>query len=805
MTENQTTHMLHALFEPGDCFEIRIFDVCRSGDRFPHIESGYFDYEHIGSIPSLLDGLASYTGVYVTMNPVNPALLARANNRLIRAKRGLTTSDEDIITRRWLFIDIDPVRPAGISATDSEKANALDKLIEVKDGLASMGFTEPLCVDSGNGFYLIYRIDGNPGVSLIKETLEALSVCSDDKVHIDTSVHNAARICRLAGTFNRKGEDMPDRPHRLSELLEVPDRIEATLLDVLQELAGISSKPEQHPAVPLSTGYSPSAIDEYNSRGDITALLETCGWKLKADTDQQYWWRPGKAEGQHSATFNGDVFYVFSSNAQPFEHGKGYSRFAVYSMIEHGGDNAAAIEALEAEGYGNLERGVDLTVFMDNLKEKEYTQPQNGNAISIEPAVAADTSDIIRDPGPIPTHMLRIPGFISELMDYCIENAPVRNPAMAFCGSLALQSVLGARKVRDPADNRTNLYLIGLAPTGGGKDFPRMINQAALQFMGWDDCYVSRFGSGEAIEDKLASNPVLLCQTDEMDGLLYQVKNSKDSRWESLTDRCKEFFTSASSKYPTRCLAGKPNIIIDQPSLTIFGTAVPVHYYSALSEKILTDGFFSRTICVEASQDIIDQEPNIIDLPQSIKETLTWWANYRPTPGDIANIHPIPRIIELTEEAKEIITDVRVEARRHQNEANAKNDVVKAAVWSRVRQMTRKLALIYAISANHKEPVIDAAAISWARDFVIHQAKRMLFMANDHVSENPFHAQCLKVIKRLRESPGQTESRRSIMRHMKCKATELNEIVQTLYEQGRIEPVDINTKTKPAQGYKLIC
>jgi hypothetical protein len=399
---------------------------------------------------------------------------------------------------------------------------------------------------------------------------------------------------------------------------------------------------------------------------------------------------------------------------------------------------------------------------------------------------------------------MRIPGFISEVMDYCNANSPVRNPAMSFCGALALQSVLGARKVRDPADNRTNLYIIALAPTGGGKDFPRKINQIALRQMGMDSSYVTRFGSGEAIEDKLAATPTLLCQTDEIDGMLLQVKGARDARFESLMERLKEIFTSADSAIVTRCLAGKSNTTVDQPSLTIFGTAVPVHYYSALSEKMLTDGFFSRTLCVEASCVVEDQDPAIVRLPDRIKEQIAWWAHYSPTPGDLANLHPQPTIIELTDEAREIIAAVRQEARRHQNDANAVNDTVKAAIWSRVRQMTRKLALIYAISRDCRNPIIDAEAMSWSREFVIHQAKRMLFMAHEHVSDNPFHAQCLKVVKRLRESPEQTLGRKPLLRFMHCKASELNDIVGTLIEQGRIITVEIPSKTRAAIGYKLI-
>ena len=39
-----------------------------------------------------------------------------------------------------------------------------------------------------------------------------------------------------------------------------------------------------------------------------------------------------------SATLKDNVLYVFSSNAAPFEPNQAYSPFAVYTLLEHGGD-----------------------------------------------------------------------------------------------------------------------------------------------------------------------------------------------------------------------------------------------------------------------------------------------------------------------------------------------------------------------------------------------------------------------------------------------------------------------------------
>ena len=137
---------------------------------------------------------------------------------------------------------------------------------------------------------LFYRIDlpANDG-GLVQHCLKALEPCSNEKVHVDLSVHNAARICRLPGMWNRKGDETADRKHRLAEVLEMPKEIEVVSEVLLQNLA--------KPVVSLSglndssSGSLNPVADDFNDRGDITPILIQHGWTLKSKGDQEYWWR----------------------------------------------------------------------------------------------------------------------------------------------------------------------------------------------------------------------------------------------------------------------------------------------------------------------------------------------------------------------------------------------------------------------------------------------------------------------------------------------------------------------------------
>ncbi len=108
---------LAVLSRPGDVREVRIPTSRRT-------DSGYFD-----DPVALAAAVRPYDGrenVYITLNPVAPALLARAANRIKQGSRS-TTSDRDVVARRWLPIDIDPRRPSDISASEAEREAALER------------------------------------------------------------------------------------------------------------------------------------------------------------------------------------------------------------------------------------------------------------------------------------------------------------------------------------------------------------------------------------------------------------------------------------------------------------------------------------------------------------------------------------------------------------------------------------------------------------------------------------------------------------------------------------------------------
>lgn len=226
---------INLLFLPEDVVELRALSDFKT-------YSGYFkDHDRLSDEAFRLD-ISGENGIYVTLNEVNPVLYSRRADRIRQlTKKDAATSDADIIRRRFLPVDIDPVRPSGVSSSDDEHNYALKMAEKIAAFLSELGFPEPISADSGNGAHLLYRIDlknSGDATILIKHCLETLdALFSDEKAVVDKGNYNTSRIWKLYGTHARKGDSTEIRPHRRSGIISAADNQETVPKKLLIKLA----------------------------------------------------------------------------------------------------------------------------------------------------------------------------------------------------------------------------------------------------------------------------------------------------------------------------------------------------------------------------------------------------------------------------------------------------------------------------------------------------------------------------------------------------------------------------------------
>jgi hypothetical protein len=182
--------------------------------------SGYFTDYTLAAQAALECEKADAAGVYVTLNTIHPGLFARSPNQLHKHPKHTTTNNE-VITHRWLLVDVDPKRPTGISSTNAELGRARRIRNEIKGWLHEQ-FPEHTLVTccSGNGYHALLQTD--LGTEDKNDVLAALNaIFGEESVSIDQSVGKPAQLTKLYGTWARKGFSIPDRPHRQSYIEEV--------------------------------------------------------------------------------------------------------------------------------------------------------------------------------------------------------------------------------------------------------------------------------------------------------------------------------------------------------------------------------------------------------------------------------------------------------------------------------------------------------------------------------------------------------------------------------------------------------
>lgn len=217
------------LIRSNDHFAIRALPVAERAFVPERIFSG----ENLEQALNWADGknTQDYKGVYFTINPTVSEIPRRDDGRQEQVK------DAHILRRTTLYIDVDSIKTPEdksingkhVCATPEELERTMALAQEIVDYLSQMGFDiEPLIINSGNGCHLFYPIDmpnDNDSLKLIADFLKTLSekfTC--DRGDVDEKIKNAARICRLTGTMNRKGEDGIEegREHRVCHVVSYP-------------------------------------------------------------------------------------------------------------------------------------------------------------------------------------------------------------------------------------------------------------------------------------------------------------------------------------------------------------------------------------------------------------------------------------------------------------------------------------------------------------------------------------------------------------------------------------------------------
>ena len=205
----------------------------------------------------------------------------------------------------------------------------------------------PIIKTQGGGYHIYYKcnnIEGNQKLAM------RLNAKGKKETLVETRGRGGMVVCPPSTGYEVIQGDIFQVPY-----ISVTER--NTLISICNALDECAKK-ETESAVSNAPNYESNSIGtKYNS--DPSSVKETInlllkhGWSTK---DNKHFKRPGKETDGISATFGKvgeNKFYVFSSNADPFEMETSYSMWGVLTTLEYGGDFTASAKFLHQK-YGTV-------------------------------------------------------------------------------------------------------------------------------------------------------------------------------------------------------------------------------------------------------------------------------------------------------------------------------------------------------------------------------------------------------------------------------------------------------------------
>lgn len=394
-----------------------------------------------------------------------------------------------------------------------------------------------------------------------------------------------------------------------------------------------------------------------------------------------------------------------------------------------------------------------------------------------------------------PDALLCVPGFIERYVRHCMATAYSPDRSVAVGGAITCLAALTARKLRSPSNLRTPLFILNTAYSGDGKNRPREINTEIFgQLPGLNRVVKGAMGSGQGVEEALAAFPVRLFQTDEFDQILKAAADPKNGSQLAFLRLLLTINTEANNRaYATRALAsdrGEKERFIDTPSLVLLGSCTPKNLADSLTEQMLEGGMFARFLIFHADPEPVNTRVRWSPLPKEIMDEARFWADYNSPAagsGNLAGVFLEPYEVPYSGRGEDVLMEAGEIAEHEKRKARAAEDNVGCSVWSRFRERSTQLAMLYGASADCHNPTISEDGATWAVQLVRHQIKSMLEQAATHCGISEHEKLCQKVMAKLNKEPNRELTHDVLARRMKIPANVFKSVMDTLKERGLVQ------------------
>ncbi|MEP3248065.1 MAG: bifunctional DNA primase/polymerase [Sneathiella sp.] len=401
------------------------------------------------------------------------------------------------------------------------------------------------------------------------------------------------------------------------------------------------------------------------------------------------------------------------------------------------------------------------------------------------------------------------PGVLGEICKWMEATAPRPQPILYVGAAIALLGAVMGRKYQTPSGLRTNIYCIGIAPSGAGKNHgincvDRILTDAQL------DDYLggSKIGSGPGMVAAVARHPAILFQLDEFGMMMAHMADADRApmHMRQILDNMTEFYSSANRRFRGIEYAGqdKERQEIEHPNMCIHGLSTPGSFFGSLSAANSLEGSLSRLLIFETNSIPYAATPQEATPPASVIAHLQQihevGEDQIRSMGNVATHQsaPAPMTVPITPDAQDFVTTKSRELVDRQREMTGS---VSEPILTRVMENSLKLALIGAGAIDAITPAIDLTLIKWAFNIADRCADTITRNIDEHMGSNQTERDRKKIRRLIMAAEGLDKSD-LVQKTRWLKRREREELLADMVEHGELVTAIVEGKTRPKTVYK---
>lgn len=411
--------------------------------------------------------------------------------------------------------------------------------------------------------------------------------------------------------------------------------------------------------------------------------------------------------------------------------------------------------------------------------------------------------DIVDAKNGLPDDLTRPPGLVGEITNWVTASS--RNPCrtLSLAASLSYVGALAGRRYEGPTGLRTNIYVVGLAPSGFGKEHPR----AAIKSLATSSNTLNKFfggnkiSSSSALRNRVKKNPSLIYMIDEFGGFIRKVTSPKSGNHEKeIAEDLLEMTGTAASVFMGADYAQNLAEPIYNPNVCISGTSTADAFWKSMGSGSIADGFLPRFIILDAGT-----------------------SRPKPTDPEFEVGKPPERLINMVQDVAHPPDD---KVRGALNASGDKSFPARKAYWgegakaefddfvakmyakiestptefepiyARTAENAGRLALIVAVGCDPVNPVITQEVMVWARRVALISSTMLVNQAEDNVSDNDRQAEYKKVRRHIEEARKKGITRNAIARKLNgvVDRRRMGDILDQLHDAEEIVEVVVSPK-----------